>query len=167
MFRAVLILTLLFIANISFAADVKACFASASEKYSIDQTLLIAIAKAESSLKSNVVGPPNQDGSSDYGMMQINSSHLPLLRKAGFTKQDLFNPCVNIHIGAYILSKFIKKHGNTWRAVGAYNAGSKADREAARASYVKRVKPIYEKIKAKERIDTASRSFKIASGEIN
>ena len=45
--------------------------------------------------------------------------------------------------GASILSGFIRRHGCTWRAVGAYNAGSASDREAARTRYVERVWPLY------------------------
>lgn len=81
--------------------------------------------------------------------MQINSTHLPMLIHAGFAKNDLFDPCTNIYVGAYILHGCILRHGNTWRAVGAYNAGSRKNREGARLKYVLNIKKTYERIKYK------------------
>ena len=86
----------------------------------------------------------NRDGSHDIGLMQINSMHLPDLARQGITRQRLLDePCLSIDVGASILSGFIRRHGCTWRAVGAYNAGSASDREAARTRYVERVWPLY------------------------
>ena len=62
--------------------------------------------------------------------------HLPDLARQGITRQS-------IDVGASILSGFIRRHGCTWRAVGAHNAGSASDREAARTRYVERVWPLY------------------------
>ena len=36
--------------------------------------------------------------------MQINSSWLPILAKYGIAKSDLLNPCVNTHVGAWVLA---------------------------------------------------------------
>ena len=105
--------------------------------------LLYAIASAESSLDARAINR-NRDGSHDIGLMQINSMHLPDLARQGITRQRLLDePCLSIDVGASILSGFIRRHGRTWRAVGAYNAGSASDREAARTRYVERVWPLY------------------------
>lgn len=139
------ILTLLEAGN-CYAFNQAACFSSAAQHFNLDKTLLVAISKWESHFNPNVVSK-NGDGTEDYGLMQINSSHLPALKEAGFSKKDLFDPCTNIYIGAYILNDCIKRHGHTWRAVGAYNAGSRKSREAARSRYVEHIKITYQKLK--------------------
>jgi len=57
----------------------------------------------------------------DTGIMQINSIHKPLLDKAGITFYDLFEPKINIQVGAYILATCFEKHKNPKDAINAYN----------------------------------------------
>jgi soluble lytic murein transglycosylase-like protein len=111
------------------------CFDKAAERYGVDAKLLIAIAQTESGLNPRAVNR-NRDGSADYGLMQINSENLKAIE---LTPIEVMEPCLNVHVGAWILSKFIHTHGATWRAVGAYNAGSKPDREGLRATYAAKV----------------------------
>lgn len=98
------------------------CFDSASTRFGVDKQMLVAIAKTESSLNPNAVGPKNVNGSTDIGMMQVNSWWLPTLAKHGITERDLMGACTNIYVGAWILAQNINRHGATWKAVGAYNA---------------------------------------------
>jgi soluble lytic murein transglycosylase-like protein len=44
-------------------------------------------------------------------------------------------PCVNIAVGARILSGFLSRYGATWRAVGSYGAGTAKTKEQARQQY--------------------------------
>lgn len=98
------------------------CYQEAGQRYGIDPTLLRAIAKVESSENPRAV---NQNkGSTDYGLMQINSSWLPKLKTFGIEKEDLWNPCVSVNVGAWILAHNVQEHGRTWKAIGAYNARS-------------------------------------------
>ena len=83
--------------------------------------LLYAIAKTESGLNPNAVNR-NRNGSYDIGLMQVNSRWLPTLRKYGVDEKQLFDPCVSIHVGAWILAQNMQRMGNSWEAVGAYNA---------------------------------------------
>lgn len=98
------------------------CFDKAANDSGVPKDILVAIAKVESGFDGNAIHK-NRNGSVDIGVMQINSIYLPLLAEAGISKDDLFIPCVNIHVGARIFKKCMEKHGNTWRAVAEYNPG--------------------------------------------
>lgn len=98
------------------------CFETASTRFGVDKRMLVAIAKTESSLNPNAVGPKNFNGTYDLGIMQINTGWLPTLAKFGISKSDLMGACTNIYVGAWIVYQNINRHGSTWRAVGAYNA---------------------------------------------
>ncbi|PAU99278.1 lytic transglycosylase, partial [Arsenophonus sp. ENCA] len=81
------------------------CFNEAGAIYQIDPKLLKAIAQQESSLSARAVNI-NRDKqgrvlSTDYGLMQINSTHIPKLQKMGVIRnpKDLLNqPCLNVKI---------------------------------------------------------------------
>lgn len=110
---------------------------SIGAKYNgLNPYLLYAIAKQESSLNPKVVSKPNQNGTVDIGLMQINSAWLPTLAsRFGITRSDLFKPCVNLDVGAWVLYENFKTFGYSWRAIGAYNAKS----EDKRLAYVRKV----------------------------
>lgn len=98
------------------------CWSSAEATYGVPAKLLVAIAKVETGINPSLVGKKNKDGSYDIGLMQINSGWLPKLSKYNITENDLFKPCTNIMVGAWILSDNIQRLGYNWNAVGAYNA---------------------------------------------
>ncbi len=105
------------------------CFEQAGARYGVAATLLEAISTVESG------GNPqarnlNRDGSEDIGHMQINSRWLGTLAAFGIDRQKLLDPCLNTHVGAWILAQNIRQHGYGWEAVGAYNARSPAKRNA-------------------------------------
>jgi len=107
------------------ASDVlNRCFEDAGQRYQISPILLWSIAKTESGFYAGAINRANDNGSYDIGLMQINSSWLPTLRRYGVAERQLMDPCVSIHVGAWILAQNIAKHGYTWKAVGAYNARS-------------------------------------------
>ncbi|PRG18074.1 transglycosylase SLT domain-containing protein [Burkholderia multivorans] len=123
------------------------CWFDAGQRHNIDPLLLYSIAKVESSLKPTAINR-NRNGTYDIGLMQINSTHLPRLNKAGITRQQLLNDsCTSVMAGAQILSGFISRHGYTWEAVGAYNAGSAPNRRELRHRYAKKVWHHYTKLK--------------------
>lgn len=123
--------------------DITTCLRGAGIKFGVDWRLLQAIAEVESGLRADAIGLNVRHGkvlSEDLGMMQINSSWLPVLGKMGITRKILLsNPCQNIHVGAWILAKNISQNGVNWTSVGAYNAGFKDENAPFRLKYAHKV----------------------------
>ncbi|HHV49152.1 MAG TPA: lytic transglycosylase domain-containing protein [Rhodocyclaceae bacterium] len=105
-----------------------ACFDEAAARYRIPVDILRAISKVESSGKINAINV-NKNGSKDLGHMQINSSWLPTLKKYGITQENIMDPCINTHVGAWVLAGNIKRLGYNWDAIGAYNAVTPSKRQ--------------------------------------
>lgn len=67
----------------------------------------------------------NANGSIDYGCMQINSSTLLRLSRAGY-RFDLatvqYNDCQNIMLGTWVLASEMKSSRDLWTAIGNYNS---------------------------------------------
>ncbi|WP_420836467.1 MULTISPECIES: type III secretion system invasion protein IagB [Candidatus Fukatsuia] len=121
------------------------CWQQAEKSFGIEAKLLKAIAQVESGMKPNAVGR-NNNGSYDVGLMQINSSHFPRLRKLGIdAKKMKADPCLSVLVGASILSDMMKIYGYSWEAVGAYNAGLHKSRRDLRMRYARRVWTHYNK----------------------
>lgn len=109
-------------------ADLAACFDLAGRRFDIAPALLHAIAMQESGMNPRAINR-NTNGSWDAGLMQINSTWLPVLARHGIQRQDLWEPCTNIMVGAWILGRNFRAMGRTPTALGAYNAASPHKRE--------------------------------------
>ena len=121
------------------SAEVDACLHSAARKYAVSYELLRAIAEQESRFNAAAIGGTNANGSRDHGLMQINDAWLPQLARFNIQLADLYRPCVNAEVGAWILAQNIRDLGLTWNAVGAYNAASPGKRQAYASAIYQRL----------------------------
>jgi hypothetical protein len=139
---------------LSAVPSASACWSDAARRYGLSPDLLIAIARVESDLDPSAVNRSHATttGTVDIGLMQINSAHLPQLARFGIAESDLYDPCVNIHVGAWVLAGLMARHGASWDAVGAYNAacahGHSNECVRIRSRYVWKV---YERLQADDR----------------
>ena len=99
------------------------CFEEAGNIHGINPSLLRSIARIESGMNPKAVNV-NKNGSTDLGLMQINSSWIEPMQL--YRKDLLSNPCYNVKTGARILRECIDRLGYTWQAVGCYNAVTKS-----------------------------------------
>ena len=139
------------ITKMSFASS--ACFNEAGTMFRIEPNLIKAIALVESNLKKDSIGKNrdknNNIRSLDYGLMQINQMHIPLLKKRGIIKDErdlLDNPCLNIKIGTEILYNHFSRCGVTWQCLGTYNAGFAMDNKKKRLQYAKKIYIVYTRL---------------------
>lgn len=101
----------------------KPCWDAAGARHGVDPWLLYATAYVESRYDPAAVGR-NKNGTVDLGLMQINSTWLPTLRKWGVPDGAWRNACASTYIGAWIMAANIRRYGYTWQAIAAYNVGS-------------------------------------------
>ncbi len=97
------------------------CFDDAARYQSVNPQILRAIAWLESRNRANALRK-NDNGSIDYGLMQINSVHLAALSRYGIGPELLMHPCVSVYIAAWHLRQKMNRYGNTWQAIGAYHS---------------------------------------------
>lgn len=111
------------------------CFAEAGKRYNVAPLLLKAHAIKESHLKANAINStPTGEA---VGLMQIHSQWFSKLqREYGITRNMLLDdPCLNVHVGAWIIANNFASYGVSWDTVGGYYAGFKSDRVDKRQWY--------------------------------
>ncbi|MEG1870083.1 MAG: lytic transglycosylase domain-containing protein [Oscillospiraceae bacterium] len=94
-----------------------------SEEYNVDEALIYAVIRSESSFDANAV---SEIGA--RGLMQITDSTFEWAAyRMGsgdtVTYDDMFDPELNIRYGTYILSLLLKEFGSPQTALAAYHAG--------------------------------------------
>ncbi|MEN9916733.1 MAG: Soluble lytic murein transglycosylase and related regulatory protein [Pseudomonadota bacterium] len=100
------------------------CVNQAAITYHVPATLILAVLAVENGTKG--LASPNQNGTFDFGPMQINSIWLSQIRLYGYTQHQLqYDPCVNVKVGTWILSQQIANDTSSlWRGVGNYHSHS-------------------------------------------
>lgn len=107
-----------------------ACFDAAGARYGVSPLLLKAIQKTENAAGDPRLVRENKNGTKDYGLMQINTVWLGALSKYGVSSEHLLDPCINVMVGAWILSNHIARHGLNWESVGRYHSSTQFRRDA-------------------------------------
>ncbi|WP_420992076.1 lytic transglycosylase domain-containing protein [Cupriavidus sp. 30B13] len=113
------------------------CFEQAGTYQGVNPVVLRAIAWLESKGDAAAVNR-NANGSVDVGQLQINSIHFGALARHGVPSGALTDACVNVYVAAWLLKQKMVRHGNTWRAIGAYHSESPVRRDA----YARRIQRI-------------------------
>jgi soluble lytic murein transglycosylase-like protein len=101
------------------------CITRAAAYHAVSPYLLRAIAWQESRMRASAIGR-NANGTLDLGALQINTIHLPRLRRYGIDARALMEPCTSAFVGAWLLREQFDRYGNTWQAVGAYHSQTPA-----------------------------------------
>lgn len=105
------------------------CFEQAGTYQGVNPTVLRAIVWFESKGDAGAIHR-NADGSVDIGQAQINSIHFSTLARYGVPRRALTDACVNVFVAAWLLKQKMVRHGNTWRAIGAYHSETPVHRDA-------------------------------------
>jgi hypothetical protein len=100
---------------------ISTCVRDAAAFHKVNNLILQAIIFHESRNNPALV-LKNSNGSIDVGLGGLNSIHFNELSQFGIRPGDLLNGCVNTFVTAWLLAKQVKKHGNTWLAVGSYHS---------------------------------------------
>lgn len=110
------------------SSDFDPYFEEAGHHYNIPPLLLKNIVRIESNGNPDAVRI-NDNGTKDYGLMQINSIHFRRLAQWGVNERNIMDPKVNIFVGSWLLSEHIKEHGFNLQAIGNYHSKTQAYKE--------------------------------------
>lgn len=128
MVKPIVIFSLLAASLCANVSDYQSYFETAGMRYNIPPLLLQNIAVIESNGNPNAIRL-NDNGTRDYGLMQINSIHFPTLRQWGINEKNILNPQVNIYVGSWLLSEHIKERGFNLQAIGSYHSKTEQHRQ--------------------------------------
>lgn len=97
---------------------------NAGIEQNVSPKAIYAIGQIESGRHPYAFNGSNRNKTADMGLMQINSSWLPLLQKHGlYNPKDIYNPHYNIRVGAWVLRQCINRFGQSWKSIDCYNKG--------------------------------------------
>ena len=121
-------------------SQIQQMITSAAQQYGVPASLALAVAQVESNFNPNAVNTSNANGTTDYGVFQINSSNLASLG----ISSDPTNAQANIDAGVSLLAKYYQEYdGDVSQIAWAYNAGpgsvASGNMPASTASYVAEV----------------------------
>jgi len=124
--------------------EITACFVRAGSYYNVPPVVLWSIAYVESGFNSEAINYNRE--SHDVGMMQINSRWFSVLRRYGITEEDLYDPCLNIFVGAWILSQCYVKYQTLHDAISCYHTGRKYSESPEGAEYTWKVWRVIQRV---------------------
>jgi soluble lytic murein transglycosylase-like protein len=99
-------------------SELQSLITNAATSAGIPPSLALAVAQTESNFNPNATNT-NSNGTTDYGVMQINSSNLSALGLS-----NPLDPEANINAGVGLLAQLYSQYGgNVQQTLWAYNAG--------------------------------------------
>jgi soluble lytic murein transglycosylase-like protein len=99
------------------------CIVETAQRFDLPVLLLETILEVEGGTVGEV--SKNTNNTYDIGPMQINSIWLEEFMPYVTPTQILYNGCVNVQIGAWILRSNINRaKGDFWKGVGNYHSGT-------------------------------------------
>lgn len=100
--------------------DLQQMIISAAQRAGVPANLALGIAAHESNFTPNAVGN-NTNGTSDYGLFQLNTS---VLQTFGLSPSQALDPQTNIDTGVNLLAGYLKQYGgDVAKALWAYSDG--------------------------------------------
>lgn len=97
------------------------CINQAAKNYKVPAELILAVITIEGG--RNGMATPNNNGTADYGVMQVNTIWLNKAKNRGYSPYQLqYEPCQNVDLGTWILSKNISQSSDIKRAIGNYHS---------------------------------------------
>ncbi|MEM2160758.1 MAG: lytic transglycosylase domain-containing protein [Candidatus Nitrosotenuis sp.] len=97
------------------------CINQAAIRYYVPAKMIVAVLNTEGGWPG--LAKPNKNGTFDFGPMQINSTWLSKIAPYGYTAYQLqYDPCINVQVGAWILSREIANEKNFWDGVANYHS---------------------------------------------
>lgn len=109
----------------AFSTEAERCIIPASTYHGINPWILRTVLFVESSLNPAAFGK-NTNGTIDIGIGQINSMHLPELKKYGIESAHLTDACICTYVSGWYLKKAITERGNTWEGIASYHSRTPA-----------------------------------------
>jgi soluble lytic murein transglycosylase-like protein len=128
MLRSLAIIVFFALSMYAKVSDYNPYFQQAGNYYNIPPLLLKNIATIESAGNPNAIRI-NDNGTKDYGLMQINSIHFKELSRWGINENNILNPQINIYAGSWLLSEHIKERGFNLQAIGNYHSKTQVHKE--------------------------------------
>ncbi|AEM49048.1 Lytic transglycosylase catalytic [Acidithiobacillus ferrivorans SS3] len=136
-FNALFVITPAWTHQADFHGAPISCIAAASRQYGVPKRDIIALMQNEGAAPG--IAAHDSNGTTDLGPMQVNTCHLPLLRRFGYTYQTLkYNACANVMAGTWVFAQCLAQTGNLLNAAACYNAGVGAMPIAWQNGYVAR-----------------------------
>ena len=121
------------------------CVSYSSRFFKINPLVIKSLIKVEGGKIGTM--SRNSNGTYDMGIMQINTIHLPAIKKkypSVSWREVAYSPCVNIGVGSWILKQRLDEvdKDSYWKGVGNYHSKTAKYRKR----YLKKLFPIYEKL---------------------
>lgn len=121
------------------------CVLDASKRFGVPYLLLMALKVKESGVQftNPYVTGHNSNGTSDISYWQVNDFWLSKLSSHGIDRASLYDPCVNVHVAAWLVRSEVQRKGSWEGGIGSYHSPSPS---RARA-YAAHVMQIWAKLK--------------------